>query len=644
MHTDAEGSADADHLAANGGRETHPTKSSQSTAALALGAVGVVYGDIGTSPIYALREATRAVAGDRPPTEAEMLGILSIIVWSLTLIVSIKYVLFVLRADNNNEGGTLSLMALARRDAGSYAPAILLLGMVGAALFFGDAIITPAISVLSAVEGLEVVTPAFSEYVIAITLAILLTLFAVQRFGTARVASVFGPITATWFVTLGASGAVELAEYPAVLAALDPSYAVLFMIDHSGVALVVMGAAFLAVTGAEAIYADLGHFGRRPIVLAWFALVFPALLINYFGQGAYVISHGGVVEQPLFQMVPKWATLPMVILATMATVIASQAVITGAYSLTRQAIQLQLLPRLEVQHTSETQSGQIYMPQVNLLLLIGVVILVAEFGSSGALASAYGISVAGEMVVTALLLFFVVWRTWRRSVWLAALLITPFLLLDLTFLWANAQKIGDGGWVSIAVAAVLTVMMVTWRKGSRLLFRKTRKSEVPLALLTDNLAAKRPTLVSGTAVFLTSDPESAPTALMHSLKHYHVLHEKNAILTVEMTEEPYVAEHRRAKITEINDMFMRVVLRFGYMEQPNVPKALAVCRRQGWKFDIMSTSFFVSRRSLRISRRSLMPRWQDKLFMSLARNASDASAYFQIPTGRVVEIGTQVTL
>ncbi|MFC3726394.1 potassium transporter Kup [Neoaquamicrobium sediminum] len=643
MHENAEGSAAADHLATNGGQET-PRKTSQTTTALALGAIGVVYGDIGTSPIYALREATRAVAGDRPPTEAEMLGILSIIVWSLTLIVSVKYVLFVLRADNDREGGTLSLMALARRDAGRYAPLILVLGMVGAALFFGDAIITPAISVLSAVEGLEVVTPAFSDYVVAITLAILLALFAVQRFGTAGVASVFGPVTALWFLTLAVSGAIELAEYPAVLAALDPSHAVLFLIDHRGVSLAVMGAAFLAVTGAEAIYADLGHFGRRPIMLAWFALVFPALLINYFGQGAYVISHGGLVGQPLFQMVPSWATLPMVVLATMATVIASQAVITGAYSLTRQAIQLQLLPRLQVQHTSETQSGQIYMPQVNLLLLVGVFILVAEFGSSEALASAYGISVAGEMVVTALLLFFVFWRTWRRPALVAALVVAPFLLLDVTFLWANAQKFADGGWVSIAVAAALAVMMMTWRRGSRLLFRKTRKTEIPLALLTDNLAAKPPHLVAGTAVFLTSDPESAPTALMHSLKHYHVLHEQNAILTVEMTEDPYVAEEARAQITPINDLFMRVVLRFGYMEQPNVPKALAVCRKLGWKFDIMSTSFFVSRRSLKISRRSLMPRWQDKLFIVLARNASDASAYFQIPTGRVVEIGTQVTL
>ena len=643
MEASPQGSADAEPLAAQSGQKSH-SKTTQSTAALSLGAIGVVYGDIGTSPIYALREAIRAVAGDRPPAEDEVLGVLSIIVWSLTLIVSVKYILFVLRADNQGEGGTLSLMALARRGAGRYGSAIMLLGMLGAALFYGDAIITPAISVLSAVEGLEVVTPAFSDYVVAITLAILVSLFAVQRFGTARVAAVFGPITAIWFVTLGATGLYHIADDPTVLAAINPVLAVSFLFEHSGVALVVMGAAFLAVTGAEAIYADLGHFGRRPIVIAWFSLVFPALVLNYFRQGAYVLSHAGPVGQPLFEMVPTWATLPLVILATVATVIASQAVITGAFSLTRQAIQLQLLPRLEVQHTSETQSGQIYMPQVNAILLIGVVILVLEFGTSAALASAYGISVTGEMLVTALLLHFVIWKIWKRPVWLAALIVTPFIVLDATFLWANAQKIADGGWVSIGVALVITVIMLTWRKGSRLLFHKTRKTEVPLAVLTDNLARKPPTLVSGTAVFLTSDPASAPTALMHSLKHYHVLHEKNVILSVVTSEDPYVPEADRATITEINHLFMRVDLKFGYMEQPNVPKALAVCRKKGWKFDIMSTSFFVSRRHLRASSHSGMAHWQNKLFIGLARNATDASAYFQVPTGRVVEIGTQVTI
>ena len=627
-------------MAADGHRTSRP----QSTAGLALGAIGVVYGDIGTSPIYALRETLRAVSPDRPPAEDEVLGVLSIIVWSLTLIVSVKYVLFVLRADNGGEGGTLSLMALARRDAGRLAPVVLVLGMLGAALFHGDAIITPAISVLSAVEGLEVVAPALDAYVAAIAATILAALFAVQRFGTARVASVFGPVTATWLLALAATGAWHVAGNPAVLAALDPGHAVSFLLAHSGVALVVMGAAFLAVTGAEAIYADLGHFGRRPIVLAWFGLVFPALVLSYLGQGAFVLSHGGPVGQPLFRMVPGWATLPMVLLATAATVIASQAVITGAYSLTRQAIQLQLLPRLDIRHTSETRPGQIYMPQVNTLLLIGVVILVLEFGSSEALASAYGISVVGEMIVTALLLGIVIWRVWKRSPWLAAAVVIPFVLLDMAFLWANAQKLADGGWVSIMVAGALTVTMLTWRRGSRLLFAKTRRSEVPLAVLVDTLARKPPTLVAGTAVFLTSDPESAPTALIHSLKHYHVLHERNMILTVAVAGEPYVAAPDRARMVELNPLFTRVVLTFGYMEQPNVPRALAACRKPDWQFDIMSTSFFVSRRSLRTSARSPMPLWQDRLFIGMARNASDASAYFQIPTGRMVEIGTQVTI
>jgi KUP system potassium uptake protein len=636
------GSADAEHIGPSGGPDR--ISSSPALPALALGAIGVVYGDIGTSPIYALREALSGAASGRPPTDAEVLGVLSIIVWSLTLIVAVKYALIVLRADNRGEGGTLSLMALARQDAGRFTGFVLLLGMAGAALFIGDALITPAISVLSAVEGLQVAAPELAGFVIPVTLAILIALFAVQHFGTARVASVFGPVTALWFVAIGTTGLYHIVAVPEVLLALNPAYAVDFLFTHRGVALVVIGAAFLAVTGAEAIYADLGHFGRRPIVLAWFALVFPALLLSYFGQGAYILAHGGAVGQPLFEMVPGWATLPMVVLATLATVIASQAVITGAFSLVRQAIQLQLIPRLTILHTSETQSGQIFMPQINMLLLVGVVILVLEFGSSSALASAYGIAVTGEMVVTALLLFFVIWRTWRRGLVVAALVVAPFLLLDTVFLLANALKVADGGWVSIAVAVGTMVIMMTWRRGSHLLFHKTRKTEVPLAVLTDNLAAKPPELVDGTAVFLTSDPESAPTALLHSLKHYHVLHRQNVILTVVTAERPRVPAGERVAIESINPLFMRVTLTFGYMEQPNVPKALAICRKLGWKFDIMTTSFFLSRRTLKRSSHSGMPLWQDRLFIMLARNASNATAYFQIPTGRVVEIGTQVTI
>ncbi|MEO3385549.1 potassium transporter Kup [Mesorhizobium sp. CAU 1741] len=635
---------------ANGGSDgsvpaAEPGHASGPTASLALAATGVVYGDIGTSPIYALREAMHAASGEVAAAEpAIVLGVLSIIVWSLTTIVSVKYASIVLRADNRGEGGTLSLMALAMRPRGRLSGLVLLLGMVGAALFFGDAVITPAISVLSAVEGLEVVTPVLTPFVVPITLAIVATLFAVQRFGTASVARVFGPVTALWFVVLGVIGLYHIVLSPGVLFALNPLVAVQFLLDHSGVAMVVIGAAFLAVTGAEALYADLGHFGRKPIVLAWFALVFPCLLLNYFGQGAYVLSHNGPIGQPLFEMVPDWATLPLVVLATIATVIASQAVISGAFSLASQAIQLGLLPRLTILHTSETQSGQIFMPQVNAMLFIGVVILVLEFGSSSALASAYGISVTGEMVVTALLLYIVMTGVWRKPLWLAALVVTPLLLLDGLFLWANVQKVADGGWVSIAIAAALTLIMITWRRGTAILFQKTRKFEVPLNVLVDSLVRKPPTLVPGTAVFLTSDPESAPTALMHSLKHYKVLHESNVILTVVTDDRPRVPESERVEMDALNPLFMRVTLKYGYMEQPNVPKALAICRKLGWKFDIMTTSFFLSRRTLKASAATGLPVWQDKIFIMLARNASAATTYYQIPTGRVVEIGTQVLI
>lgn len=630
--------------------ETLPEGSAERSArrsgvgALAFSAVGVVYGDIGTSPIYAMRQALNAAADGARPTDAQVIGVLSIIVWSLTIIVSIKYASIVLRADNRGEGGTLSLMALARRGKPAFGGAILLLGIAGASLFFGDALITPAISVLSAIEGLEVATPQIAHFVVPITVVILVALFAVQRFGTARVAGVFAPLMTAWLLVLAGIGLWHVVAHPEVLWALNPYEALRFLVDHGGVALAVMGAAFLAITGAEALYVDLGHFGRKPIVLSWFGLVFPALVLNYFGQGAYLISHDGPIGQPLFEMVPGWASLPLVVLATAATVIASQAVITGAYSMSRQAIQLGLLPRLAILHTSETQSGQIYMPQMNGMLLIGVLLLVVGFGSSADLASAYGISVTGEMVASSLLLFFVVWGCWRQPPWVATLVVAPLLAFDLVFLGANLLKIAQGGWISVAVAVAVMLIALTWRRGSAILFNKTRRTEVPLDLLTEKFGAKPPTIVPGTAVFLTSDPDSAPTALLHSLKHYHVLHEKNVILTVSTEDQPHVPEQERATIEKVNDLFMKVRLRFGYMEQPNIPKALAICRKQGWKSDIMTTSFFLSRRSLKGSRNSGMPLWQDKLYIALARNASDATAYFQIPTGRVVEIGTQIVL
>ncbi|MDH6232548.1 KUP system potassium uptake protein [Mesorhizobium soli] len=624
---------------------TPATLEAQNTKLLMLGALGVVYGDIGTSPIYAFREALVASSGGGSvASEESVYGVLSLIIWALTLIVTIKYVIFVLRADNHGEGGTLSLMALARTALHKRSTLILGAGIVGAALFFGDSLITPAISVLSAVEGMEVVTPTFKPYVVPLTLVVLAILFAVQRVGTDRVASVFGPIMLLWFLFIGLSGLRHIVDAPSVLMALNPTYIVYLLSDSPGVAFVTVGAIFLAVTGAEALYADLGHFGRRPIVLAWLAIVFPCLLLNYFGQGAYVLANGGKVSRPFFEMNEGWALLPMVLFATVATVIASQAVISGAYSLTRQAVQLNLLPRLVIMHTSETQLGQIYMPRVNFLLAVGVMLLVVGFQQSSNLASAYGISVTGNMVVTTALMFVVMRRLWKWPLWVVAGLTLLFGVVDFGFFASNIVKVREGGWVSLVVAAIVITVMWTWVRGSRLLFEKTRKNEVPLDFLAENLGRKPPQVVPGTAVFLTSDPSSAPTALMHSLKHYKVLHENNVILSVVTASSPYVPPSERVKMEKINDLFMRVSLTFGYMEHPNIPKALAICRKLGWKFDIMDTSFFLSRRSLKPSPNSGMPGWQDRLFIGLARTASDATEYFQIPTGRVVEIGTQVTV
>jgi len=611
---------------------------------LMLGALGVVYGDIGTSPIYAVREALRAASGGAAAAPEQVLGVLSLIFWTLTLIVSVKYVGFVLRADNRGEGGILSLMALARASYRSRPWWILLIGIFGSALFFGDAVITPAISVLSAVEGVEIIAPSLEAYVVPATLLILAALFAVQRFGTAKVASVFGPVTLLWFVAIGISGVVHILDHPGIVAAINPMHIAGFLIHSPGTSFVTIGAVFLAVTGAEALYADLGHFGRKPIVLAWLSVVFPCLLLNYFGQGAFILANNGAIGSPFFEMNEGWALVPMVVLATAATVIASQAVISGAYSLTRQAVQLNMLPRFEIQHTSETQSGQIYLPRVNFLLAICVMWLVLNFKESSALASAYGISVTGNMIVTTFLLAIVMHRIWKWRLAVVVALAALFAVVDIGFFVANAVKIVEGGWVSILFASIVVLVMITWARGTRFLFEKTRKNEVPLEFLAEQMARKPPVLVPGTAVFLTSDPKSAPTALMHSLKHYKVLHKENVILSIVTAQEPIVPDSERASIQRFNDLFMRVTLTFGYMEQPHIPAALALCRKQGWKFDIMATSFFLSRRSLKASANSGMPLWQDRIFIQLARTAADATEYFQIPTGRVVEIGTQVTI
>jgi KUP system potassium uptake protein len=626
----------------NGNGETH---SEAGLWALTVGSIGVVYGDIGTSPLYALREAVVASGGPGGlVTRASVFGVLSLILWALILIVTIKYVLILLRADNSGEGGTLTLMALAQRALGKSGSVVVLLGIVSGALFYGDALITPALSVLSAIEGLKVATPAFDESVVPFTIVILVALFAVQSRGTGRVGAFFGPIMCVWFIAIAIPGVQRIIGDPEVLWAFNPLYGLSFLFDHGKVGLLTLGAVFLAVTGAEALYADLGHFGRRPIQTAWLFIVLPSLAVNYLGQGALVLTDPKAVSNPFFLLYPDWALLPMVGLATVATVIASQAVITGAYSLTRQAIQLGLLPRLEIRHTSETRFGQIYMPRVNALLLVGVLVLVAVFKSSSALASAYGIAVTGTMVVTAMMALIVIWKGWHWSLPAAAALMVPFLVVDLTFLAANLLKVVEGGWVPLAFGGCLMIVMYTWRRGTRLLFEKTRRQETPLKDLVAMLERKPPQRVPGTAVFFTSDPESAPTALLHSLKHYKVLHEQNVILTVDTADLPHMSPAERVRIEQISPTFSRVRLRFGYMETPNVPKALAIARKVGWHFDIMATSFFLSRRALKPAVHSGMPRWQDRLFIRLAGAANDATDYFQIPTGRVVEVGTQVTI
>jgi KUP system potassium uptake protein len=611
---------------------------------LTLGSVGVVYGDIGTSPLYAFREAAMAAAGDGPITRELVLGVLSLILWALVIVVTLKYVLILLRADNNGEGGTLSLTALASRAIGRRTVPVMMLGIVGAAMFYGDSVITPAISVLSAVEGLKLAKPAFEHYVMPLAVLILIALFAVQSRGTARVAALFGPVMTVWFLAVAGAGLLHVSDNPGVLAALDPTHGVRFLYQHGHIGLVALGLVFLAVTGGEALYADLGHFGRRPIQAAWLGLVLPALVINYFGQGALVLADPTAIENPFYRLVPEPLLPAMIVLATAATVIASQAVITGAYSLTRQAIQLGLLPRLAIRHTSEAHSGQIYLPRVNSALLVGVLLLVGLFRTSSALASAYGIAVATTMVVDGVLGFVVVWQLWRWRWWSAALLMVPLVIVDATFLSANLFKLLEGAWVPLLFGSTIVLMILSWRRGTRILTQKTRRIEVPLDTLLRSLEKRPPHTVPGTAVFLTSDPDYAPTALLHNLKHNKVLHEHNVILTIKTADTPRVPEDERTQLAPVTPRFTRVTLRFGFMESPNVPRALALARKRGLHFDIMSTSFFLSRRSLKPLAPSGLRRWQDRLFIALARSASDATDFFQIPTGRVVEVGTQVTV
>jgi KUP system potassium uptake protein len=609
-----------------------------------IGSVGVVYGDIGTSPLYALKESLTAASAGGALTPEMVFGVVSLVLWTLMVIVTLKYVLLILRMDNNGEGGTLTLMALVQRVMGHKAGLVAVLGMIGASLFYGDAIITPAISVLSAVEGLKLVAPSLEPFVLPLSVVILVALFAVQSKGTAVVGAWFGPITAVWFAAMALGGLSHIADEPGILAAINPTHGVRFLLTHGTAGLYALGAVFLAVTGAEALYADMGHFGRRPIQIAWLGLVFPALILNYLGQGALLLVSPEKLENPFYLLYPGWALLPMVVLASMATVIASQAVITGAFSLTQQAIQLGLLPRLEIRRTSETEKGQIYIPRINRLLLFAVLVLVILFKSSSALAAAYGIAVTGTMVVTAILAFFVLWKCWGWSPVVSALVIAPFLAVDVIFLLANLLKVHEGGWMPLLVGATLLVVMLTWRRGARILAEKAQREEVPLADFAARIAKRSPGRVSGTAVFFTGSPDNVPSALLHNLKHNKVLHEQNVILSVVTADTPRLDETDRASVERLSDGFSRVTLRFGFMEMPDVPKALPACRAQGWDFDLMRTSFFLSRRALRPAERSAMPPWQDKLFIRLARSASDASDHFSIPSDRAVEVGSQVTV
>ena len=614
--------------------------------ALALGSVGVVFGDIGTSPLYAMREAL-AHSRSGGTDELAVFGVVSLVTWALILIVTLKYVIFLLQADNKGEGGTLALMALAQRSLGRRSALVFFLGMVGAALFYSDGIITPALSVLSAVEGLKVapgVGGALSPFVLPISAGILIALFMVQSKGTASVARYFGPITALWFITLAGLGVLHIFDDPRILMGLSPHYGVLFLLDNGFLGFVILGSVFLAVTGAEALYADMGHFGKGPIRAAWAGLVFPALLLNYLGQGAMVLDNPDARLNPFFAMIPEAAFWPVLILATAATVIASQAVITGAFSVTQQAVQLGLLPRIDIRRTSETLAGQIYVPQVNMLLLVGVLALLAMFQNSSNLAAAYGIAVTGSMFVDTLLFFVIIGALWKRPWWQAALAAGAFGLIDLVFVSSNLLKVPQGAWFPLVMGGCLVIVMWTWTRGAQILTDKTRRDSIQLTELTEILKARAPHRAPGTAIFLTSDPDVAPVALMHNLKHNKVLHEKNVILTVRTTETPRVKDEDRIKIEPVNEDFKKVVVAYGFMESPNLPKALGLCRKLGLKFDIMATSFFLGRRSVVPSAQSGMPLWQDRLFIYLMRNAANPTDFFKIPPGRVVELGTQVTV
>ena len=618
-----------------------------SRRALVLGAIGVVFGDIGTSPLYTLAEVFRPEYGLHP-SESTVLGVLSLVTWALITVVAIKYVTLVMRADNRGEGGIMALMTLAQRAVGGSPAArrvVMLMALLGAALFFGDGVITPSISVLSAVEGLEVVAPSLDHWVVPLAVAVLLGLFALQKRGTARVGALFGPVMCVWFLALAAIGVWNIIHAPEVLKALSPWYALRFFASHGAISFVALGAVVLCVTGAEALYTDMGHFGRFPIRTAWFFFVLPSLLLNYYGQGGLLLHEPQAAENPFFHAVPDWAGYPMIALATAAAVIASQAVISGAFSVTRQAIQLGFVPRMQVVHTSREAIGHIFLPWVNRALAVMVILTVVGFGSSKALGGAYGIAVTGTMAIDTLLVMMVAWRMWKWSLAAVIPLTLGLLCVDLAFFGANTLKIPDGGWFPLVLGLVLFATMTTWRRGRELVVREIKQGGLALAPFIENMAEHPPLRVPGTAVFLTANQDAVPHALLHNLKHNKVLHERNVMLTVQILETPVAEADERIGITSMDGGFYGLELRFGFAEDPNIPQALSLCGREGLTFDLMDTTFFLSRETIVADvRRPGMALWRDKLFAFLARNALPATAFFQIPGNRLIELGAQVEI
>jgi KUP system potassium uptake protein len=620
------------------------SKSQQAT--LALAALGVVYGDIGTSPLYAMKEV---FAGNHsiPLTPDNVLGILSLIVWSLIIIVSIKYVIFIMRADNRGEGGIMALIALAQHGAKGnpgLQRSIMLVGLLGAGMFYGDGMVTPAISVLSALEGLKVVTPAFQPVIIPATLVVLFALFYFQRRGTASLGALFGPVMLLWFATLGVLGFISIVANPGVLWALNPTFGLGFLIENRPIAIVAMGAVVLSVTGAEALYADMGHFGSKPIRQAWFGFVLPSLIFNYFGQGALLLVNPAAADNPFYRLAPEWLLYPLVPLATLATVIASQAVISGAFSVSRQAMQLGFLPRIEVQFTSEKAQGQVYLPGVNWGLFVVVVILVLGFQTTDNLAAAYGIAVTGDMVITSVLATFVAAKSWGWGWGRSIALFAMFLSVELMFLFANILKIPHGGWFPLVAGAMIFLVMTTWKRGGQLLTERTSGEAIELVSFIDALLVSMPVRVLGTSVFMTSRNDRVPSSMLHNLMHNKVLHERVLIVSVEVFDVPYVPEIDRIVISKLKGNFFRVTVQYGFKDEPDIPLALSLCKTQGLDIDMMETSFFLGRATLIPKVGSGMALWREKLFVFLFRNAGTATSFYKIPSNRVVELGTQVVL